>query len=353
MAFIEIDGYVHHIIEKALPDRIIPSSINHLISVYYDPLWRLELPPQTEHRYPNLVYYFCQKDEKEYVILAPFVEDSKHCYKYDIKQNKWIKFAKYPVQAKCHSLAVDQDNDLLYISHGHNRIFAIYNLVKNKWNTISKTTSHASTHNVQQYIANATSLVLPNHEYHLLCNILTHSGHVKWNKEQNKFVSASSTGIRNNCYLFESCLVFVTGRNMLMALGGYLSDGNHKGNTDCIWYTDYVGDDPCAEYEWKEYQMKLPNKMNRISCVVAFDFILIISSDELWILDLDESKECKQWVKPIGENSLFKYPKRCKLILTKRNYLHFINCYEEKQCHCKVHLSRFIPPKIYRKYQTQ
>eukprot|EP01083_Nonionella_stella_P251747 868272_1 len=43
------------------------------------------------------------------------------------------------------------------------------------------------------------------------------------------------------------------------------------------------------------------------------------------------------------------YPSSVKsLITTKSNHLHWIN--QHRNVHCKIHLSKFIPPNIYNKY---
>ena len=155
----------------------------------------MELPPACKHVYPKPLCHHLSHDNKGYIILAPYSDDHRGCYKFDIRENKWIKLA-YPdqIHPRSHSLAIDQDKNLLYFSHGLTQIFIVYNLLNNEWKMIANDGSH----NVTKYVTNATSMVLPNHEFHLFCNITIASAHIKWNEEQDQFCIASTNGIENN-----------------------------------------------------------------------------------------------------------------------------------------------------------
>ena len=283
------------------------------------------------------------------MILAPNSIDFRDCYKFDMRKNEWIKLASYPdeIDARCHSFAIDQDKHLLYLSHGHKQIFIVYNLLNNKWKIIANNGSH----NVAKGAYNATSIVLSNHEFHLLIfsTILTSSAHIFWNEEQNQFCIASKNGIENNCYINGPCFMFIPKRNLLMAIGGYLATYPNIGYTDLIWYTQYDGINK-DNYEWKRFEIRLPEGIAQASCVIAFDAVLIVGYQKsIWILDL----ECDgkyEWREP--KLNCGQYPIRCCLVLSKDNDLYFINtcAYQEKQVHSRIHLSRFIPNDIYIKY---
>ena len=102
---------------------------------YSNKQWfKLELPPATQRRYPNPVYYHSKTDNKEYIILSPHSKDYRDCFRYDISLNTWNKFTSYPenIEAQCHALAINQTKELLYLSHGHTQMFMVYDLISNK-----------------------------------------------------------------------------------------------------------------------------------------------------------------------------------------------------------------------------
>eukprot|EP01083_Nonionella_stella_P087803 244434_1 len=351
-----IDGYVrnmkrlwfsHYLLPKSITDSIYKfhSKLMSLISLQ-SPSQKLECWP------PNCVYYHSRKEDKEYIILTPDIKDTDKCFKYDIANNQWIHFTEYPngLKPRYHSLTMDEDNNILYLTHGTNSIFATFNMITNEWNVMSKSYEEGWKYNMPDCMH--TPSVMINSELHIIGLPFRNTFHHRYNKSKKQFVTAST-----HHYISGHAVAYVNNKNMLMVLGGYY--GSYP--TDTILFTKCSGDNN-SNCVWKEFPLKLPHGACP-TCTVVFESVLIVyykysgdddnsdSDDEdkrfLWILDLNENKY--QWIKPLLSET--KYPKFLNvtsLIATKANYLHFIDVRNGR--YLKIHLSLFMPPKIYKKY---
>eukprot|EP01083_Nonionella_stella_P292706 995573_1 len=194
--------------------------------------------PELESACPPCLYYYSRKDGKEYIILTPTIDDTDKCFKYDIAENQWIHFATYPygLKPECHVSTIDEENNLLYVTHGMNHIFATFNMNTNQWKVRSNNKQEGAKYNIAR-IANAPSVMLPHSELHIFGKPLVDSIHTRYNKSEKTFVTASTHGIQNNCYLSEMQMVYVSIKKMLMVIGGYCDDDS----TDKIWIANYTG----------------------------------------------------------------------------------------------------------------
>eukprot|EP01084_Bolivina_argentea_P108561 194014_1 len=307
----------------------------------------LEPPCKLTKSSPVCMYYYSKHDQKEYIVLTPSSEDTNKCYKYDILKNEWIHFCTYPdtIKAVCHSAAIDQETEILYIVYGHNSIFGIYDMVNNFWTVQSVANCNGGA------ISNAPSIILPNSDLHIVGqpNASTTNIHVRYDSIKKQFINTSLNGIDNHSYLETDTLTLVNNNNkhMMMILGGY----NDDGFTDKIWYTPYTASRQ-NDFIWHEFAISLPSKSSPL-CTVVFGSVIIIyynidnSSPKMAILDCSNTQQQFKWISPILDEKLIT-DDVTSIVATHSNYLHFINPY--KEIHYKVHLQKFIPKNIYRKY---
>eukprot|EP01083_Nonionella_stella_P255564 877005_1 len=96
---------------------------------------------------------------------------------------------------------MDEENDLLYLTHGYGDIFATFNLNSNKWNVMSKTEQEGTKYNIIHRNLYSPSLMLPNSELHVW-GVERKNSHIdRYNQSENKFVTAATDGIQNHCSL--------------------------------------------------------------------------------------------------------------------------------------------------------
>eukprot|EP01083_Nonionella_stella_P254744 875078_1 len=134
-----------------------------------DSLSSLQPAPKTKYGCPDPIYYYSKKEDKEYIILTPHIYDTNKCFKYDIVEDEWIHFATYPqgLKPECHTSTMDEENDLLYLTHGWSDIFATFNMNSNKWNVMSKSEQEGTKYNIIHRNLYSPSLMLPNSELHV------------------------------------------------------------------------------------------------------------------------------------------------------------------------------------------
>ena len=300
-----------------------------------------------EHSCPDPVYYYNKQEGKGYIIMTPHSDDSNECYKFDIEKNKFVHFTNYPdgLLPDCHSQAIDQDNDLLYITHGQQTpAFCTYNFKTQEWNIFCNDITSAAKYNMDANTANCPLIVLPDSKLHVFRGTRT-TQHIKYNESEKKWMSVSEKGLPGVEYLDTETFVFIKGKNILMVLGGY-ERRKVSGNTDKIWYSEYHNSQQ-TNFEWKLFNLKLPKPSSSVSCAVVFDMVLVIlCANQFWVLDFDECQY--KWIETKIENN------DCSitgLIVSTDNYLHCVNRYEST--HFKIHLSEFVPRKIYQKYQLK
>eukprot|EP01083_Nonionella_stella_P314281 1131636_1 len=115
-----------------------------------DSLSSLQPAQKTTKPCPNPLYYYSKKEDKEYIILTPDIRDTNKCFKYDIVEDEWVHFATYPqgLTPQCHTSTMDEENDLLYLTHGLYDIFATFNMNSNKWNVMSKSEQEGTKYNI-------------------------------------------------------------------------------------------------------------------------------------------------------------------------------------------------------------
>eukprot|EP01083_Nonionella_stella_P140562 431237_1 len=211
--------------------------------------------PELESACPPCLYYYSRKDGKEYIILTPTIDDTDKCFKYDIAKNQWIHFATYPdgLKPECHVSTIDEENDLLYVTHGFNNIFATLNMNTNQWNVMSTNKQEGRKYNIDDMDIGSCAVCLPNSELHFFGIAQMKNTHIRYDKLGGNFVVVSTHGIQNNCYLDTDQMVYIHNKKMLMCIGGYSDEV-----TDKIWVANYTGYDQ-SNFVWKEFKKKLPH----------------------------------------------------------------------------------------------
>ena len=341
-----VHGFIRNIEKEPVADTITPEAIITIcLLFYYMKIINLALPPVFQC--DQDIWYYAKQ---EFIILLPDDRLKVHLVaKYDINKGKWRKLTELPDSIKCKSsgasLAIDNDNDLLYLFGGWYGIFALYNFAAKTWNVIHEPGG------CRKMDGNGAGLVLPNGEVQAVYLNERKNNHVRWNKETKKLESISKTSIFNNSYLDAINFVYIASKQWLMQIGGYLGMDN-GGYTDKIWFTEYEPNK--ADYKWHLFPLKLKDE-TPVKVVVAFDCVVIAMGNEshkewqIWILDLGVDNEEYEWV----ESKLEKddYPGTgATMILTKNGYLHFVNAWSGTSTHFKIHLSAFLPIDIYEKY---
>ena len=342
-----VHGFIRNIEKESIADTITPEAIITIcLLFYYMGIINLALPPTLSC--DQDVWYYAKQ---EFIILLPFDRLTVHSVvKYAINRGKWRKLTTLPESINGKSsralVAIDNDNDLLYLFGGWYGFFAVYNFAAKTWNVIHEPGG------CRKMEGSGVGLVLPNGEVQAVYLNQRKNYHVRWNEDTKKFESISKTSISNNSYLYDINFVYIASKQWLMQIGGHLGMDS-DGYTDKIWFTEYVPNK--SDYTWNLFPLKLPAKKS-VKIVVAFDSVVIamvFESDEqreIWILDLSVDEEEYEWVESeLGTDEHIKGG--TTMILTKNGYLHFINCWRGTSTHFKIHLSAFLPTDIYEKYR--
>eukprot|EP01083_Nonionella_stella_P152619 489494_1 len=142
----------------------------------------LQPAPKLDTSCPKCVYYYSKQEDKEYIILTPTIDDTDKCFKYDIAKNQWIHFTTYPdgLKPECHVSTIDEENNLLYVTHGFNNIFATLNMNTNQWNVMSTKKQEGRTYNIIDDIDNSASVMLPHSELHIFGKPGVNSIHIRY-----------------------------------------------------------------------------------------------------------------------------------------------------------------------------
>eukprot|EP01083_Nonionella_stella_P139793 427216_1 len=238
---------------------------------------------------------------------------------------------------------MDEDNGVLYLTHGSNHIFATFNMITKRWNVMSRNKEEGKKYNITGCYS-TPSVMIPKFGLHI---VGSYSRHIRYNKPKKQFVSALISA--NRSYLCDHAMAYINNKKLLMVLGG-----RHPETTDSILFTKCSGDNN-SNYVWNEFPLKLPH-VSCPECTVVFGSVLIVyyivhhDDDKpfMWILDCNDNEY--KWVQPLL--SEMEYPKDvCSIIATKTNYVHFIDPYSET--HSKIHLSRLFPRNLYIKYVNE
>ena len=314
----------------------------------------LKPPPSCLYSCPKMMYYYSKQDNKDYMILTPHSENSRKCSKYDFEKDEWIiGFTKYPqgIDPDCHSAAIDEEKDLLYISHGQvTEMFAVLDLNTNKWTIHANDQQSAELYNIDERFVNPISMILPQSQYYLFRKNCA----IRYDEGQQKFVNVYGDVSRSGAIYG---LLFVKAKNILISIGGS-SVWKHD-SSDNMQYCEYKEcEDDQRDFEWKDFGIKLWRKGAVESCAMIFDTILIAicveyTEDEVHkvnqmrLLDLDNDKY--EWVRTnVSDQDVLDYK---SIIVDKYNYVYFGNQYQEQLC--KIHASNLLPQQIYAKYKQK
>lgn len=305
------------------------------------------IPTGFNSRVPHSLYYYDDKNQKGYIIVTPYGKDSNKCYKFDTKEKEWINFTNYPkgFEPCCHALALNEEG-LLYFTHGHGQpVFGTFNMITKKWTIMANDSATCQTHNIIS-ISNGNVCVLPNGHLYLFEGTVG-GRHLLYDcSSSTKWIDANTNGINNNKYLDTNQFINIKGKHMLMVLGGYGQGQNRKE----IWFTHYNSTSLTERFVWKRFDIDLPKTSFALSCVVAFDMVVIILIDgEMFVLDIADDQH--KWVK---SNVNVEFPENTKsLIVSEENELYFINVYQGEAVNSKIHLSQCLPSNIYYQYKIK
>eukprot|EP01083_Nonionella_stella_P019676 54637_1 len=90
-----VEAYVRSIEEWVLY-AIVADPIKQLICRYYNSWMKLPPPPKTTLVYPDPICYYSSAKQRDYIVFAPHVQDSKDLIQFDTKQHKWSVLTQYP-----------------------------------------------------------------------------------------------------------------------------------------------------------------------------------------------------------------------------------------------------------------
>ena len=99
--------------------------------------WKnLAKPPDSGYYQPDPIYYHSPKDNKDYILFFPTSRGKQNCYKYDIINNTFIDWVKYPngFTPMIHGAILNPFENCLYIFADCQ--FAKLNLNNDKWEII-------------------------------------------------------------------------------------------------------------------------------------------------------------------------------------------------------------------------
>ena len=302
------------------------------------------------------ISYISKQDNKEYIILAYAGEEKLPIQRFDVTENKWEALSEYPegFNPQFSIATIDEQNELLYISHGSYPLLGIFNLKTKKWEIIH--TKGDKTYNEykdpKNYKGEGRGVILPNQEFHLLITRSCVNYHIAYDADDKTFKSVSKAAINDHGHLLAINMVYIKGKQILLQTGGYLRDYR-----DEIWFTEWNKSNTInADHVWKKFPVKLPMK-STVCTAVAFGMILLVTymreykdkdsqfAEAIYVLDLGDDR-CK-WIKyNIGIKAF-----TSRMVITRKTHeIHFISSRKDNKWHFKIHLSEVLPTEMYNKY---
>ena len=331
-------------------DTIEPETIHQMIPLKGAPL-------KCNRSCPDMMYYYSKKDRQDYIILTPHQDDSDgECYKYNFETNEWRWFTEYPnsIRPMAHSAAIDEENDILYISHGITRysMFATLDLNTNTWtvyanNTLFKPCKKYDISNSIDNMANAMGLfLLPLRQY----GVFTKKYASCYDDKKRKFVDLYGNK-RKLQHSIEPKLIFVESQNILLAMGGFNFEITQYSD-DISFYTINVN----KTGSWQPFGINLWMKGEVYACCVVFDTILIVIADNhqtsehsIRVLDLDDDEDNYKWMRPnISDEETYGI---CSIIVDMHNDIYFGS--QRFQKLKRIHASKFLPKCLYFKVKRK
>eukprot|EP01084_Bolivina_argentea_P161402 280970_1 len=173
-----------------------------------------------------------------------------HIHKYNIENDTWDEFVKYPFSSTTHSMiAFDIDPQILYVysSEGLEKI----NIKTNKSKRIE---------NVTEIGNGARSLIFDN-QLHVIGGT-DNLYHLIWNNKQHKFDTGHKFPF--NTYNLQSGFVHIKSKNILLLLGGY---DKHDAEYDL----DSIYSYNIQQKKWILLPQKLPIPLSYFGCVLSKD----------------------------------------------------------------------------------
>eukprot|EP01084_Bolivina_argentea_P103143 184774_1 len=212
---------------------------------------------------PQPIYY--KSSHKKWIILstpAPVYNNKNGVYIYDISNNNWTLFCKYPRAfqlKKRYNHVLDEKANILYIFDGKFQHVAALNLKTKTWNVQNITSTFGRSH------CDITYIVSPKHTIHALTNNGHHFQHDKSNKITSSFVTLPPYDDVFNVNLFK--IIYVKSMAQILAIRVFQPS---------IMYCQFSNSNKQNLYEWKEYPLKLliNTWINTVSLI--HDHILVI-----------------------------------------------------------------------------
>eukprot|EP01083_Nonionella_stella_P170583 580849_1 len=346
-----VEAYVRSIEEWVLY-AIVADPIKQLICRYYNSWMKLPPPPKTTLVYPDPICYYSSAKQRDYIVFAPHVQDSKDLIQFDTKQHKWSVLTQYPDGFECSSPGFVHDtfNQRLYFCFGYGQVFGWFDLQTNAWTVKCSRGSRFDGDPAQFGIQGASSNPTPTcfvsdlNEIHAITTVeFKQNIHMKYSKLVQKFEKCSDFGTKGirNAYI-----VYIAKQQIMLSIGGLWGTFNAN-PCDKMYYCRIKED---HDGVWHSFGCTLPYS-SIIHCQLMLDTLLIgyfEDEKELWCLDLDVTiNRTPQWIKCHEfdlEESYY------HIVATQKGFIHFVDAFTEK--HCKVHLSQILSDKLYAKYYS-
>eukprot|EP01084_Bolivina_argentea_P306966 530529_1 len=322
----------------------------------------LSQPAHFSSTQPNPLYCNSPMDNEEFIVFTPTAEfDQRYClYKYDILQNKYIKFASFEIYIKLSSHHFNPKTNEIYVFGGNEySIFGVFNLNNNEWTWNKHIKYDKYSYSISCWI---------NNEIHLYRRGI----HAKYDPQSKDIFCLND----EHSFLYTTAKTFTIPWSAMICIEGktlLLLPGDQEIRDIYRTYFCVIDSDKSNEkgYEWKLSALKLPEKMlfsSGSQCVVALGFILIVfvyHSDVIWFCDLkglgdDDNDKEYEWIKtewesklPADDTDKYNYRIALQVVLTKYHFVHFIKQYRSYKCdpyHILMSIFQLFPQKLIDKY---
>eukprot|EP01084_Bolivina_argentea_P015522 29064_1 len=241
-------------------------------------------------------------------------------YKYNVINDKWKQYFKYPNGRKLSLgwVSMDCKFNKLYVNNKQNQSVITFDLLKYGEMAVHK-------QNKKINIGGSTKSAIINGKYHVIRGNMNDK-HLVWNAKDSTF-DVVYKWAKEESKTAGHALVHIKSKNALLLFGGI----QNKIQNDSMWY--YSID----KAKWTKLQQTLPYKCSK--------FAYVLSNDEKYVILLAANKNNIDIVNlntMTFQRSLIKTPTACeyRAIITPKNEIHLVR--KTERIHYKMKLEHIL-----------
>ena len=301
----------------------------------------LRCPPYSSKIQPTPVYYHSEKDGKEYLLISNHHMEDDHCLRYDIQQDEYIPFGYYPqdFEPSHHQHVLIPNTSTYCIVGGNTHCLAEYDLS----DFSNELKIHKYENDALHVWRGGKSIYIPSvNKIYLIDNFI---GSIDPQNLSQGIKSVENIRIE----LTNHGTVYSKSQDKIYFFGGSSTWDYSKRK---IMVLDVISN------KLEESKLSLPcymefGEFTDNGCIITNDGDVIIlfafKMKKIYCKDITDQDDETEW------NQIeFDFPndswRDMEIILTKYNYIHFMNLYPmNSMCHYKIGLFDLIPWNIMKK----